>query len=68
MSDESCPHMTSCEMYVLLKLSGSLKTWQTRYCRADYKDCARFRMSLEGRRVPLNLMPNGAFLKSADKP
>lgn len=58
-----CAHMDNCEMYKLLKLAGSLKTWQTRYCCADFTECARFRLSAEGRPVPPNLMPNGAMLK-----
>jgi hypothetical protein len=52
-------------MYALLKLAGSLETWQARYCRADYSACARFKLATEGRPVPINLMPNGAFLKTA---
>lgn len=52
-------------MYALLKLAGSLETWQSRYCRADYSQCARHKLSSEGKPVPINLMPNGAFLKTA---
>ncbi len=50
-------------MYNLLTLSGTLKVWQTRYCRADYTVCARYKLSSEGRPVPQNLMPNGVLLK-----
>ena len=60
----SCSHINGCEMYSLLRLSGTLKAWQSRYCCADYNACARFRLSQEGRRVPPNLMPNGAFLRA----
>jgi hypothetical protein len=55
-------------MYKLLKLSGTLKAWQNRYCCADYKQCARYQMSAEGRRVPVNLMPNGAYLRTNSRP
>ncbi len=55
-------------MYTLFKLSGTLKAWQSRYCCADYKECARFKLSADNRRVPINLMPNGAYLRSNDKP
>ena len=58
-----CTHISSCQMYVLLKLAGSLETWQARYCRADYTQCARFKLAADGKPVPINLMPNGAFLK-----
>ena len=54
-----------CPMYSLLTLSGTLKAWQTRYCKADYAECARYKLSTEGKPVPLNLMPSGALLRSA---
>ena len=56
--------MPTCEMYKLLKLSGTLRTWQTRYCKADYRACARYQLSAEGRPVPINLMPSGALLRA----
>jgi len=60
--------MVDCEMYKLLRLSGTLKAWQNRYCCADFEACARFRRSASGLRVPLNLMPNGGFLQLAEAP
>lgn len=65
MTDEpKCSHVDSCEMYKLLKLSGSLKIWQARYCfSAQHTECARFKLSLTGKPVPINLMPNGALLQ-----
>lgn len=68
MADQDCPHMKGCEMYSLLTLSGTLKAWQNRYCCADFESCARFKLSRENRRVPANLMPNGAYLRAAAKP
>jgi len=65
--ERECSHISSCEMYALLKLSGTLKAWQARYCRADYTTCARYQASLQGRRVPTNLMPNGALLRTEPK-
>lgn len=59
--------MPTCEMYALLKLSGTLKTWQTRYCCADYTSCARYKLSLQGRKVPVNLMPSGSLLRTSNK-
>lgn len=52
-------------MYALLKLGGSLETWQSRYCRADYSVCARYRLAQQNKPVPLNLMPNGARLRAS---
>lgn len=63
MTSKDCSHIGSCPMYGLLKLSGTLKTWQSRYCQADYKACARYQLSVAGKPVPQNLMPNGATLR-----
>jgi hypothetical protein len=54
-------------MYELLKLSGTLKSWQVRYCQADFCTCARYQLSDKGQPVPQNLMPNGALLRLAGK-
>ncbi|MGH7436300.1 MAG: hypothetical protein ACRENE_11565 [Polyangiaceae bacterium] len=63
MAPRSCPHATSCEMYGLLKLSGTLNAWKINYCNGDYERCERYRLAALGRPVPVNLMPNGALLK-----
>ncbi len=65
MASQDCPHMGTCPMYPVIKLSGSLKVWQTRYCQAAYAECARHKLSVAGQRVPQTLMPNGAYLKLA---
>ena len=62
---EPCPHIANCEMYALLKLSGSLELWQSRYCRTDYTQCARYRLAQQNKPVPINLMPNGALLRAS---
>ena len=67
MAADECSHIRSCPMYNLLTLSGTLKIWQTRYCRADYTACARYKLSLQGKPVPQNLMPNGVLLKVVSK-
>jgi hypothetical protein len=54
-------------MYSLLTLAGTLKVWQTRYCQADYRECARFKLSAEGKPVPVNLMPNGSLLRQGTR-
>jgi len=63
MSTKDCSHIGNCPMYALLKLSGTVKTWQSRYCQADYSECARYKLSLTGKTVPQNLMPNGQTLR-----
>lgn len=58
----SCPHMDGCSMYPLLKLSGSLKTWQIRYCSGEFTVCARYKRTSRGLPVAPDLMPNGVLL------
>lgn len=62
----TCPQADGCEMFDLLKLAGTLRTWQIRYCGGDFRACARLRLSEAGRTAPPNLMPNGQFLRFSD--
>ncbi len=61
--DKRCTHMDSCEMYDLFTYSGTLAVWKINYCQADYEGCERYRLSSEGKPVPVNLMPNGKTLR-----
>jgi hypothetical protein len=63
--EETCPQMTNCPMYGLFSLAGTLETWKTNYCTADYSRCERYVRNRQGRQVPQNLMPNGALLRKA---
>jgi hypothetical protein len=65
---QDCTHIRNCPMYSLLQLSGTLRTWQSRYCKADYAQCARYKLSIAGKSVPQNLMPNGSLLRLASGP
>ncbi|HEX7477788.1 MAG TPA: hypothetical protein VF331_08275 [Polyangiales bacterium] len=67
MPSKDCPHMSACPMYGVIKLAGTLKVWQSRYCQADYAECARYKLSVSGQSVPQNLMPNGAYLKQGTR-
>jgi hypothetical protein len=66
--EESCPQMTNCPMYGLFSLAGTLETWKTNYCTADYSRCERYVRNRQGRQVPTNLMPNGALLRKPSWP
>lgn len=57
-----CPHMESCEMYSLFSHSGTLAVWKINYCTSEFTRCARYQRSLEGRLVPITLLPNGKEL------
>lgn len=64
----NCPHLEACKLYPLFKLQASLKTWQIRYCEADYTACQRYQVAKRGEPVPLQLLPNGKLLPSGKKP
>lgn len=57
-----CSHAESCPLFP--KLHSSLAGWKKAYCDAEDKwmDCARYQTSLQGKPVPLALLPNGKVL------
>ena len=60
--DDACPKTEHCPLYPEFTLKASLKTWQVRYCTADYTSCERFRRSQAGMSVPARMLPNGMNL------
>jgi hypothetical protein len=58
-----CPHASDCEMFALLRVAGTLRTWEIRYCSGNYRDCARHRTAELGKPISSNLMPNGQYLR-----
>jgi hypothetical protein len=62
----SCPHKDGCALFPLFNLKASLKTWQIRYCEADYSVCHRYQMTQRGEKPPKNLLPNGKSLPTLD--
>lgn len=55
----SCSHTSTCPLFPLL--NASLASWRSSYCDDDvaWKGCARHKRSMQGRPVPLALLPNG---------
>ena len=49
-------------MYQIFNYTGTLEVWKANYCTSDYERCERFKRAAEGRRVPINLLPNGKML------
>ncbi len=58
----ACPHADGCPLYP--KLTASLGIWKKLFCQSEprYPTCARFGLSVAGKPVPSNLMPNGKTL------
>ena len=58
-SGVGCSHREGCPLFPLL--NASLRGWREYYCdSADrWHECARYKLSLTGRLVPITLLPNG---------
>jgi hypothetical protein len=54
-----CSHREGCPLFPLL--NASLRRWRDYYCDSEdrWRDCARYKLSLTGRLVPITLLPNG---------
>lgn len=39
------------------------KKWIERYCKGDYKSCARYQMEERGETHPDNMLPNGEIIE-----
>ena len=61
----ACSHASSCELYVQFAADPSIQLWKTHYCDSDYKRCARYALALQGKAVPLTLLPNGKQIETA---
>lgn len=55
----ACSHTKNCELFPQFALNPALKVWQIHYCEGEHTRCARYQLSLEGKTIPLNLLPNG---------
>jgi hypothetical protein len=59
----SCSHIPTCAMFPLISVNSALKVWKAFYCEGKNTECARYQMSLQGKSVPPNLLPNGKTLE-----
>ncbi len=55
----ACSHTKNCELFPQFALNPALKVWQIHYCEGEHARCARYQLSLQGKTIPLNLLPNG---------
>jgi len=63
----ACSHMNGCELFVQFAMNPALELWKISYCKsADYSRCERYKASLEGKAIPLILLPNGVNLKETE--
>lgn len=62
-----CTHSKDCQLYAQFAMEPSLRLWKQRYCISEYEQCARYQLALEGKSVPLTLLPNGRRVKQRSK-
>jgi len=62
-----CTHSKDCQLYAQFAMEPSLRLWKQRYCIGEYEQCARYQLALEGKSVPLTLLPNGRRVKQRSK-
>lgn len=62
-----CTHSKNCQLYAQFAMDPSLRLWKQRYCVAEFKQCARYQLALEGKSAPLTLLPNGRRVKQRSK-
>jgi hypothetical protein len=67
-SDMGCSHTEGCPLFPLLR--ASLRGWRDYYCDSEdrWRDCARYKVSLTGRPVPISLLPNGSDAQHLKRP
>ncbi|MEX2364957.1 MAG: ankyrin repeat domain-containing protein [Pseudohongiellaceae bacterium] len=59
----TCSHTSNCQLYAQFAADASLKLWKQHYCEGLYDQCARYQLALEGKAVPLTLLPNGKMVE-----
>lgn len=58
----ACNQSCSCELFPLMAMEPALNLWKKHVCDGVFSNCARYKMSLNNRKVPLTLLPNGKHL------
>ena len=63
----SCTHCDNCQLYAQLAMEPALRLWKQKYCEEIFDECARFKLAMDGKPVPLTLLPNGKKLERRNK-
>lgn len=59
-----CSHSSKCQLFPLLAMEPALLLWKKHYCEGGFEKCVRYDLSLQGKIVPLTLLPNGKRLEN----
>ncbi len=63
-----CPRTVDCSLRDMFVLDSMSQFWARRYCHADHRRCARFRLAAHGMPIPANLLPSGESLRAMRGP
>lgn len=55
----ACPNRNNCELFPYFSRSNALLIWHNFYCDGNYETCKRYQSELDGKAIPLSLLPNG---------
>jgi len=58
----ACYRISNCPMYSLFNLKATLGAWKALHCEDRFADCERLKLFEAGKKVPVNLLPNGKLL------
>jgi hypothetical protein len=59
----TCPRVGNCALFAQFRMKASMAVWQAHYCEGDHARCERFKLVLQARPVPPQLLPNGRLLE-----
>ena len=59
----TCTHHSQCPLFAQFAMEPALKLWKQHFCDNVFNKCARYQLSLSGKPVPLNLLPNGKLIE-----
>lgn len=57
-----CPNAEGCALYPQFLSETLARPWISAYCNGKFERCERYKLSCEGKPVPLTLLPNGMHL------
>lgn len=64
-STDECDFLDTCPIFEQFRTEGAKNVWKSLYCQGSKQEqCERRRLRIEGKEVPLLLLPSGTYLFS----
>jgi hypothetical protein len=59
---DQCDFLDVCPIFDQFKTEGMKNMWKSLYCQGSKKEqCARRRLKMQGKEVPVSLLPSGRY-------